>query len=79
MRRTNGQGVDCVLNSLSGELLDASLECVKDYGHFCEIGKFDLQNNTRIGLKALEKNVSYHAIDLATMFDHPKLSIIQNS
>ena len=75
---TNGEGVDCVLNSLSGSLLDASLQVVKDFGHFCEIGKYDLQNNTNIGLKALECNVSYHAIDLATMFDHPTLSPVLN-
>jgi len=74
LARTGGEGVDCVLNSLSGDCLQASLEVVRAYGHFCEIGKFDLQNNTHIGLKALECNVSYHAIDLATMFDHPRLS-----
>lgn len=76
LRMTDGEGVDCVLNSLSGECLHASLQCVKDFGHFCEIGKYDLQNNTRIGLKALERNVSYHAIDLATMFTHPRLSTV---
>merc|ERR1712217_93165 len=76
LRQTSGVGVDCVLNSLSGEMLDASLEVVADFGHFCEIGKVDLQNNTRLGLKALEKNVSYHAVDLATMFDHPRLSLV---
>ena len=75
LRMTGGEGVDCVLNSLSGECLHASLQCVRDFGHFCEIGKYDLQNNTRIGLKALERNVSYHAIDLATMFTHPRLSL----
>jgi fatty acid synthase len=75
-RGTNGEGVDCVLNSLSGSLLDASLQCVKAYGHFCEIGKYDLQNNTPVGLKAFEANVSYHAIDLAAMFTHPRLSLV---
>jgi len=72
--RTNGQGVTCVLNSLSGVLLDASLELVADHGHFCEIGKYDLQSNTKIGLKVLEKNVSYHAIELSYMFEHPRYS-----
>jgi fatty acid synthase len=79
LRGTGGEGVDCVLNSLSGSLLDASLQCVKAYGHFCEIGKYDLQNNTPVGLKAFEANVSYHAIDLAAMFTHPKLSVVLQS
>jgi len=72
--RTSGQGVTCVLNSLSGVLLDASLEVVADYGHFCEIGKYDLQSNTKIGLKVFERNVSYHAIELSYMFEHPRYS-----
>jgi len=67
---TRGAGVDMVLNSLSGAALSASLTLVKDFGHFCEIGKFDLQNNTRVGIKVFERNVSYHAIDLAAMFAH---------
>mmetsp|Transcript_51334 Transcript_51334/g.116710 ORF Transcript_51334/g.116710 Transcript_51334/m.116710 type:complete len:1348 (+) Transcript_51334:1237-5280(+) len=67
---TGGEGVDCVLNCLSGDLLEPSLQCVREFGNFCEIGKYDLQRNTRVGLKALERNVSYHAIDLAAMFEH---------
>jgi len=74
LEATRGQGVHCVLNSLSGPLLDASLQCVKSYGHFCEIGKYDLQSNTPVGLKAFEANVSYHAIDLAAMFTDPDMS-----
>jgi len=71
---TGGCGVTCVLNSLSGPLLDASLEVVADFGHFCEIGKYDLQTNTKVGLKVFEKNVSYHAIELSFMFEHPRHS-----
>jgi fatty acid synthase len=68
---TGGRGVDCVLNCLSGEMLDASLAVVADFGSFCEIGKFDLMNNTKIGLKVFERNISYHAMDLADMFSDP--------
>jgi len=70
LRETEGKGVDCVLNSLSKDCLHSSLEIIKDFGCFCEIGKFDLQNNTKIGLKSLERNISYHAIDLAEMFNN---------
>jgi fatty acid synthase, animal type len=70
---TNGRGVDVVLNSLSGEKLHASLECVAQYGHFVEIGKFDIQQNTRIGMSLFEKNVSMHGFDLSDMFNKPTL------
>jgi NADPH:quinone reductase-like Zn-dependent oxidoreductase len=42
MRETGGQGVDLVLNSLSGELLHASWKCVAPFGKLIELGKRDL-------------------------------------
>ena len=42
MKATGGRGVDIVLNSLSGALLQASLRCVARNGRFIEIGKADL-------------------------------------
>ena len=62
--------LDIVLNSLSEEKLLLSIDCVKSFGQFCEIGKFDVMNNNPIGMKALENNISIHVIDLSTMFDH---------
>lgn len=73
MGLTKGQGVDVVLNSLASTMLLYSLDCVASYGHFCEIGKFDMQENSRIGLRALERNVSFHGIDLSDMFDKPRV------
>jgi hypothetical protein len=40
MELTNNKGVDIVINSLSEEMLIASLNCVAMFGHFCEIGFF---------------------------------------
>lgn len=70
---TQGQGVDVVLNSLSGEKLQASLDCVGQYGHFCEIGKYDIQQNMLIGMGIFERNVSIHGFDLSDMFSKPRL------
>lgn len=68
---TNGRGVDVVLNSLSGEKLLASIECLAWHGHFCEIGKYDIQQNSPVGLSLLEKNISFHCIDLTDIFIDP--------
>lgn len=64
MERTNGRGVDVVLNSLAGEALVRSLETLADYGRFLEIGKRDVYSNSRLGLRPFRKNLSLHAIDL---------------
>ena len=64
MRLTNGYGVDIVLNSLVGEGLRASWECVAPYGRFVEIGKADINANSSLPMAAFANNVSFFAVDL---------------
>ncbi|MGH7048592.1 MAG: SDR family NAD(P)-dependent oxidoreductase, partial [Stellaceae bacterium] len=61
---TLGEGVDVVLNSLSGEAMERSLEVVKPFGRFLELGKRDFYMNRRLHLRPLRQNVSYFAIDV---------------
>lgn len=53
MRQTKGSGVNLVLNSLAGEKLEASLRCLSMHGRFLEIGKYDLSQNTNLGMLQL--------------------------
>lgn len=64
MRLTGGQGVDVVLNSLSGESLYASWECVAPYGRFVEIGKADMRANTMLPMSGFAKNVTFAGVDM---------------
>ena len=64
MRMTNGYGVDVVLNSLSGDGLRASWECIAPYGRFIEIGKMDIGANASLPMASFAQNVSFCAIDL---------------
>nr|XP_020670313.1 fatty acid synthase isoform X1 [Pogona vitticeps]XP_020670321.1 fatty acid synthase isoform X2 [Pogona vitticeps] len=66
---TNGRGVDLVLNSLSEEKLQASLRCLARHGRFLEIGKYDLSNNTPLGMALFLKNVAFHGILLDAIFE----------
>jgi acyl transferase domain-containing protein/acyl carrier protein len=68
MERTNGEGVDVVLNSLAGEAIPKSLAVLRANGRFLEIGKRDIYQNSQLGLKYLRNNVSFFAIDLGAMF-----------
>ena len=61
---TGGHGVDVVLNSLSGEAMERSLEVLRPFGRFLELGKKDLYLNRRIHLRPLRQNISYFAIDI---------------
>ncbi|CAK1541813.1 unnamed protein product [Leptosia nina] len=68
-RETNGKGVDMVLNSLSDEKLQASVRCLGYRGRFLEIGKFDISNNTPIGMYFFLKETSFHGIMLDYIFE----------
>ncbi|KAI0391387.1 hypothetical protein F5Y17DRAFT_460850 [Xylariaceae sp. FL0594] len=61
---TKGYGVDVVLNSLSGDGLRASWDCIAPYGRFIEIGKTDIMANSSLPMANFQKNVSYCAVDI---------------
>jgi len=64
MDLTDGKGVDIVLNSLAGEAIPKSLSVLGAYGRFLEIGKRDIDNNSNLGLRPFQNNLSFFAVDL---------------
>ncbi|KAK6504593.1 hypothetical protein TWF481_006532 [Arthrobotrys musiformis] len=62
-RVTEGRGVDVVLNSLAGEQLTGSWECIAPFGRFIEIGRQGVPAGAQ-----LEKNCSFTTVDLAHMY-----------
>jgi acyl transferase domain-containing protein/NADPH:quinone reductase-like Zn-dependent oxidoreductase/acyl carrier protein len=75
MKITAGVGVDVVLNSLAGEAITKSLQCLRPFGRFLEIGKRDLYANSRIGLRPFRNNLSYFGIDADTLLiERPALA-----
>ncbi len=65
MEITAGQGVDVVLNSLSGDAIEASLEVLAPDGRFIELGKTDLYAGRPPSARHFQKRLSYSAVDLA--------------
>ncbi|KAL9123055.1 MAG: hypothetical protein Q9187_000382 [Circinaria calcarea] len=70
MRLTHGKGVDVVLNSLAGQLLQESWNCVATLGRFIEIGKRDIQLNRYLEMEPLGRATSFTAIDLIHLGNH---------
>jgi NADPH:quinone reductase-like Zn-dependent oxidoreductase len=68
MQATNGQGVDVVLNSLTGDLLHASWRCLGQFGRFIEIGKRDLTDSGRLEMDQFLKNAMFSAFDLSMLY-----------
>ena len=58
------EGVDVVLNSLSGEAMERSLGLLRPFGRFLELGKRDFSENRRVALRPMRRNVTYFAVDV---------------
>jgi acyl transferase domain-containing protein len=61
LRLTSGEGVDVVLNSLSGEAAEKSLAVLKRGGHFVEIGKLGIWGPRQV--RERRPDVSYFFFD----------------
>ncbi|KAI6350677.1 hypothetical protein MCOR25_010479 [Pyricularia grisea] len=63
-RLTGGRGVNCVLNSLSGELLRQSLYCLAPLGTFVELGSRDVGENTRLDMAPFANGITFTCFTL---------------
>ena len=74
LRMTNGRGVDCVLNSLSGEALRQSWHCIAPFGSFIEIGMRDILSNTGLEMRPFLQDASFTFFNLKhVMTANPEL------
>ncbi|KAK8009898.1 hypothetical protein PG990_008863, partial [Apiospora arundinis] len=69
---TAGRGVDVVLNSLGGELLQHSWRCTAPFGRFIDIGKADILANNTLEMGHFLRNVTFAAVDVAGMYAENK-------
>ena len=64
MAATQKKGVDVILNSLSGRLLQETWNCIATFGRFVEIGKRDLEQNASLKMAPFTRAASFFAVDL---------------
>ncbi|KAI0146386.1 polyketide synthase [Xylariaceae sp. FL1272] len=65
---TGGRGVDVILNSLTGDLLHSSWECIAPFGRFIEVGKRELIDAGKLDMTIFLRSVTFTAFDLSEMF-----------
>ncbi|KAK2624708.1 hypothetical protein QTJ16_005901 [Diplocarpon rosae] len=78
MAKTNGKGVDVVLNSLAGPLLKATWECVARFGRFLEIGKIDMEAAKLLDLSPLTRCATMNGIDILQYIEY-RSGVVQNA
>ena len=71
-RMTDKRGVDVVLNSLAGESLQQSLECVAPLGRFIEIGKKDMYLRDKLPLLPFLQNITFASVDLGVVAERAR-------
>jgi NADPH:quinone reductase-like Zn-dependent oxidoreductase len=62
---TDGNGVDVILNSLTGNLLDESWRCISDGGTMIEIGKKDVLARNSLSMEPFNRNATYRGVDMS--------------
>jgi len=67
MRITNGNGVDVIMNSVAGEMLRITLECIAPFGRFIELGARDYTINTRLEMHKFARNVTFAVVNLVSL------------
>lgn len=72
---TNNRGVDVVLNTLSGELIQKGLNCLASSGRYLEIAVHALKTSPRLDLSKLVRNQSIHSIDLRRLILQEDLAV----
>ena len=65
MRVTNNYGVDVILNSLTGDLLDESWRCIADGGTMVELGKKDMLDRNYLSMEPFGRNASFRCFDMS--------------
>ncbi|WTK18391.1 type I polyketide synthase (plasmid) [Streptomyces sp. NBC_01525] len=63
-KATDGEGVDVVLNSLSGAAIRAGLETLRPFGRFVELGVRDILSDAPVGLAPFRHNITLSTVDL---------------
>lgn len=64
MRATNGKGVDVVVNSLAGEALRVTWNCIAPFGRFIEVGKRDILGNVGLEMAPFLRQVTFASVNV---------------
>ncbi len=65
MQATQGKGIDVIINSLIGDLLDESWRICADGGTMVEIGKKDIVDRNQLSMEPFDRNCSFRPVDFS--------------
>ncbi|KAI1800129.1 polyketide synthase [Daldinia bambusicola] len=69
-KATRGRGVDVIVNSLTGDLMHESWDCLAQFGRFIEVGKRELVDAGKLDMSVFLRNATFTAFDLSELCFH---------
>ncbi|KUL89300.1 hypothetical protein ZTR_03817 [Talaromyces verruculosus] len=72
MNATNGKGVDVVVNTQLGEMLEHSWRICAQNGVLIELGKADIRSKGYLSLEPFDRGCSFRALDLTLISTQPQ-------
>lgn len=70
MAKTEGKGVDVILNSLSGPLLKLTWDCMARFGRFVDMTKVDIEANRWLQTEPFTRCATYSSFDLLQLTEY---------
>ncbi|CAF1205402.1 unnamed protein product [Adineta steineri] len=70
IRQILPQGLDVIVNSLSGNLLNESIKLLAYHGNFVEWGERHIYDNNNLSMFQLRSDCNFHVIDFISLADH---------
>ncbi|KAI1269336.1 hypothetical protein F5Y18DRAFT_95887 [Xylariaceae sp. FL1019] len=67
-RVTKGEGVQVVINNLTGELLRQTWHCIAPFGRFIELGVKDIKSNTGLDMVPFLNNATFSGVNILQMY-----------
>lgn len=75
MNMTGNKGVDVIMNSVAGDMLRITWECIAPFGRFVELGARDYTINTRLEMRKFARNVTFTVVNLVSLVrERPKIA-----
>lgn len=76
LKYTNGDGVDVVLNTLSGQGLDKGMQLLKALGRFVHVDKTDISQKRQINLDLFRKATSFIFVDISQFYMNYLIKVV---
>jgi NADPH:quinone reductase-like Zn-dependent oxidoreductase len=69
MQATGMRGIDVVLCSASGEMMDETLRCIAPFGRFVDVGRVNVVGNGKLSLDVFKRNATFSSFDIGLLYN----------